>query len=47
MVSLRLRKTKVESVAVIKFEVNNGVGNGCFKIKMWTNALKLTNMTFG
>ena len=34
-VYLRLRKIKVEGVAVIKFRVNNGGGDGtsCFEIK--------------
>ena len=44
-VYLRLRKTEVERVAVIKFRVNNSqlaMHTGCFEIKMWKNASKVT-----
>ena len=41
-VYLRLWKTEVEGVTVIKFGVNNE--GGCFEIKIRTNATKLTNM---
>ena len=43
---LRLRETEVEGVAVIKLRVNNGGGDGtsCFKIKIRTDAAKLTNV---
>ena len=45
-VYLRLREIEVEGVAVIKFRVNNGGGDGtsCFKIKIRTDAAKLTNV---
>ena len=44
-VYLRLRKIEVEGVAVIKLRVNNGGGDNtsCFKIKIMTDAAKLTN----
>jgi len=46
MVYPRLRKTEVDGVAVIKFRVNDGGGDGsgCFEIKISTNVVKLTNM---
>ena len=45
-VYLRLREIEVEGVAVIEFRVNNRGGNGtsCFKIKIRTDAAKLTNV---
>jgi len=45
-VFLRLRKIEVDRVAVIKFRVNSGGGNGssCFEIKIRTNTTKLTNV---
>ena len=45
-VYLRLIKIEVERVAVIKFTVNSGDGNGtgCFETKIRTNATKLTDM---
>jgi len=35
-----------ERVALVKLEVNNGIGNGgsCFGIEVWTDTAKLTNM---
>ena len=45
-VFLRLREIEVEGVAVIKLRVNNGGDDGtsCFKIKIRTDAAKLTNV---
>ena len=45
-VCLGLREIEVEGVEVIKLRVNNGggVGTSCFKIKIRTDATKLTNV---
>ena len=45
-VYLRLGEIEVEVVAVTKLRVNNGGGDGtsCFKIKIRTDATKLTNV---
>ena len=45
-VYLRLREIEVEGVAVINLRVNNGGGDStsCFKIKIRTDAAKLTNV---
>ena len=45
-VYLTLRKIVVERVTVVKFRVNNrgSNGNGCFRIKVRTDAAELTNM---
>ena len=41
-----MAEIEVEGVAVIKLRVNNGGGDGttCFKIKIRTDAAKLTNV---
>jgi len=43
---LRLGQVVINRVAVVKFEVNSGSGNGgsYFGIEVWTVAAKLTNM---
>ena len=43
---MRLREIEVEGVAVIKCRVNNGGGDGtsCFRIKIRTDATKLTHV---
>jgi len=43
---LKLRKIEVERVAVIKYRVNSGGGDGtsCLEIKIRTNTTKLTNV---
>jgi len=45
-VYLRLRKTVVERVTVVKFRVDNRGRNGtcCFRIKVRTDTAELTNM---
>jgi len=45
-VYLRLRKIVVERVTVGKFRVDNRVSNGtgCFRIKVRTDTVELTNM---
>ena len=47
---MRLRKIAVERVTVVKFRVDNrGTNgtNGCFRIKVRTDAAEFTNMRIG
>ena len=43
---MRLRKIVVERVTVVKFRVDNRGSNstGCFRIKVRTDTVELTNM---
>ena len=46
MIYLRYWKVIVQRVAVIKFRMNNRCGNGTgsFKVKIWADTAKFTNM---
>jgi len=43
---LRLGQVVIKRVAVVELGVNNGSGNGgrCFRIEVWTDTAKLTDM---
>ena len=43
---LRLGQVVIKRVAVVKFGVNSGSGDGgsCFGIEVWTDTAKLTDM---
>jgi len=43
---LRVTKTVIERVTVVKFRVNDDPGNsnGSFEVKLWANAMKLADV---
>ena len=45
-VKLTVWKVMIERVAVVKFRVNCGGGNGagCFEVKVWANTAKFTDV---
>ena len=46
LVKLTVWKVMIDRVAVVKFRMNDGGGNGagCFEVKLWVDTSKFTDM---